>query len=102
MNYPTCRTCKHWQKYSEMDRLAGYGRCFEVVHYPFYPEGQTALLFGSSGQYDSLITLPDFGCLLHEPSYTPVIPDLNLKIEGIEGIETLKFHPEPLTEEKEG
>jgi hypothetical protein len=65
MNYPTCRTCKHYTLLSAWQIPSGL---------PDDPYGRCDVIFGSSRKagawtgYEDLKTHPDkFGCNLHEP-----------------------------------
>jgi hypothetical protein len=83
----TCKTCKHWlpprNPYREVE---GTNVCARIPQYwdatmwapdgesrtllPEY-EGVTAFTQDGSDYSADLLTLPDFGCTLHEPAGTP-------------------------------
>ena len=78
-----CKTCKHWQKRNEYEtgHSQGFGKCAaalmlldctewrddvdERVFKKEY-EGHKAFVQDGSDYRADLLTMPDFGCVLHE------------------------------------
>lgn len=77
-----CKTCKHWMNvckhgeargncpYGEDCTPVGYrGHCMKAVSLHGAPKEPTTMMWGmDSSEYQANVyTLPEFGCVMHEP-----------------------------------
>lgn len=75
---PTCQSCNWW--YEAYDHPT-HGQCAQAYTDPDFdtPMGiEIAVITFSSGDYGLLLTLPTFGCILHEPKRPLASPDPKL------------------------
>ncbi len=68
----TCETCRFWAKLNDQDaRFYGfpagkYGCCSAILGRDMRKPGVTPAVMTTEGDDPDLMTLPTFGCVLHE------------------------------------